>query len=138
MGLFGNSKNQMREEAVKLGLVVSTVQRELPILSRSGKFESLTTGECTRYALPRSSGTPWKLLQRDEKHGAQLSNGYLLEAQNITPQFLKQFNLTAENFPEEYFEFEGITGEVAVFWMEWGGKAQVERIYKTLLYLRDL
>jgi hypothetical protein len=139
MGWFNDLfRNKARDEALRLGLAVSEVDRELPIFERGGGFE-LLSGSCVRYALPRiSSGSTWELLQRDEGHGANLPNGYLLNSEDITSEFLDRFRPTAEEFSEEYFEFEGSASEVAVFWQEYGGAAQAARLHRALSLLRGI
>jgi hypothetical protein len=44
-------------------------------------------------------------------------------------QELKQL---AENFSEEYFEFEGTSSEVAIYWEEWGGPEKARSLYQVL------
>jgi hypothetical protein len=129
-----------RAAASQFGLAVQALERQGPVYDSRGRLESLEMTPCLRYALPRAAhqGTSWTLLQRDKTLGAQLPNGYLVEAKNITPQLLESLRPVAEEYSEEYFEFEGTQGEVAVFWVENGGKKEVERIYRTLLSLKDV
>ena len=139
MGWFSDLfSNKVRTEAIRLGLTVSEVNRDLPIFDRRNHFQSLSSGRCVRYALSRSSGSNWELLQRDAKQGAQLPNGYFLKSHSITSSFLDKLRPIAEEFSEEYFEFEGTTTEVAVFWEEWGGKEQASRVHKVLSVMKEL
>jgi hypothetical protein len=44
----------------------------------------------------------------------------------------KRLHEIAEEYDEEYFEFEGTAGEVAVYWLEWGGADKVRALHACL------
>ncbi len=138
--LFGGGRKKEREEAVRLGISVSIVERDLPQFTRGNQSCQLVRGSCVRYSLPRcraGARSAWSLLQRTERDGAQFPNGYLLqgEASDALRQVLTKL---ATEFSEEYFEFEGTATDVAIYWEEWGGASQVQRIYQVLQSLAGL
>lgn len=137
MGFFGLFKNKTREEAIRLGITVTEINREVPIFAHGNKLTSLKPYDCVAYSLPRTGGTEWKLLQRDEAHGAQLPSGYLLEGSHTTTKTLEKFKPIAEKYSEEYFEFEGTKTHVFVYWEEWGGAKMAQEIYDLLQNLKD-
>ncbi len=132
--LFGGAAQEIRESALKMGFKVEEVDRDLPIFAHRNHFHSLSRGRCVKYSLARRSnaGTRWALLQRDEAHGSQLPNGYLVTATSLTPQLIEKLRPLAVEFNEEFFEFEATDSEVSAYWEEWGGKAQVARLHKAL------
>ena len=87
---------------------------------------------------PQGARTKWVLLMRVPSLGAQLPNGFLVESDNITPALLDALRPIAEKFAEGLYEFEGVPGEVAVFWDEDDGKGELERIYKALVSLQGV
>ncbi len=132
--LSGGRHKSEREEAVRLGIGVSDVERGLPEFSRGNQSCKLVRGSCARYSFPRyGEGTraTWSLLQRTERDGAQLPNGYLLQG-DVSDRLRQALTALATEFSEEYYEFEGTTTEVSVYWEEYGGAAQVRRIHKIL------
>ena len=134
-------KNKAREAALVRGFAVTEITgRDLPIITGNDQLDSLTPGNCIRYALPRTNrgGPCWSMLQRDKKRGAQLANGYLVTGDDTSGRILDALRPVAEEYAEEYFEFEGTSSEVAVYWEESGGAADVERIYRTLSELQGL
>ena len=137
--LAGGGRKAEREEAIRLGIAVSDVERNLPHFTRANQSCQLVRGSCIRYSLPRQRGvgSAWTLLQRTERDGAQFPNGYLLqgEASDALRQFLTKL---ATEFSEEYFEFEGTPTDVAVYWKEWGGASQVQQIQHVLQSLAGL
>lgn len=138
--LFGGGCKTEREEAVQLGIAVSEVERDLPYFTRDAQSCQLGRGSCVRYSLPCSGGgthSAWALLQRTERDGAQLPNGYLLQGE-VSDALRQVLTKLATEFSEEYFEFEGTTTDVAVYWEEWGGASQVQRIHQVLQTLAGL
>ncbi len=132
--LFG-SKAKEREEAARLGLSVREVTRELPRFVENGKLVSLDRSQCVRYAMPRRvrGGPIWSLVQRTPETGANCPNGYLLTASAPLLSALEtQLREIAKAFPEELFEFEGTSDDVAVYWEEWGGAEKVQEIHEYL------
>ena len=142
MGLFGGlfkGKETLRAEAEGMGMTLTEVERLLPTVGGS-VLDSLEKGTCMRYALrrPQSAGTKWVLLMRVPSMGAQLPNGFLVESDNITPALLDALRPIAEEFGEGFYEFEGVPGEVALFWDEDGlSKGELERIYKALVSIQE-
>jgi len=129
-----------RDEAVRLGIVVRDVERDLPQFARGNRSCQLVRGACVRYSLPRQGqGTRsvWSLLQRTERDGAQLPNGYLLQGE-VSDALRQILTKLATEFSEEYFEFEGTTTDVAVYWEEWGGASEVEHVHQVLQSLAGL
>jgi len=125
-----------RRETKLRGISVLEVKREMPIFGVKQRI-SLERGDCVRYSIKRvSNKSPLKFqfLQRNEKEGAQFPNGYLLitEGGEIPSDLEIQLKKTALEFNEEFFEFEGTSEEVAVFWEEWGGSEEVKRLNKYL------
>ena len=138
MGLFstllGSAKRE-REEAKRLGIMVTEVTRQLPEFSRDGKTVTLGSGRCIRYAISRRSrqGPVWSLLQRTRAMGATFPNDYLLTTSGPMPGALEeQLRKIAEEYSEELFEFEGTANDVAVYWEEWGGPEQVRSLHAHL------
>jgi len=139
MGWLFTSKKEVRAFAQEKGFIVTDVERLLPtITGGTPQVDSLEKDTCARYAIQRgqSAGTEWSLLMRDASYGAQLPNGFLAEG-NVTPKLLEKLKPLTEEFCEGYFEFEGVKGQVAVFWDEGGGKDDVDRLYDVLQSLAD-
>ena len=129
-----------REEASRLGMTVSNVERGLPEFSRGNRSCELIRGLCARYSLPRSGESTragWSLLQRTKREGAQLPNYYLLQGE-VSDSLRQALTKVAEEFSEDYFEFEGTLTEVAVYWEEWGGASRVQDIHRILQSLAGL
>jgi hypothetical protein len=139
LGADGSGKE--RHRAQELGIMVADVERELPYFSAPDTLDELSLDACARYAVPRRAPTPriaWSLLQRTSRHGAKFPNGYLLVAdREMPPALTEQLRAIAEQYDEELFEFEGTQDEVAVFWLEWGGNQQVEKLHRSLTALAD-
>ena len=132
MGLFSSKKE--REEATRLGLTVAEVERELPEFTDDGGI-TLERDRCVRYSLPRrfKGGPGWSLLQRTVAMGATFPNQYLLESSEPLPDALtKRLREIAEEYDEEYFEFEGTANDIAVYWLEWGGAEKVRALHARL------
>lgn len=136
----GNKHKAARKEALRLGMTVSDVERNLPEFSRGNRSCRLVPGSSARYALPRhgeGARAVWSLLQRTQHEGAQLPNGYLLEG-NVSDPLREALTKLAAEFSEDYFEFEGTTTDVAVYWEEWGGASQVRHMHQVLQGLAGL
>lgn len=140
MGFFSNLSSsdsaKRREEAARLGILIKEVERDCPIFSRDMESVKLEKRTVVRYSLPRTSSdrsATWELLQRTRKLGATLPNNYLLNSSApISGQLMRELQNLAQAFDEEYFEFEGTSSEVAIYWEEWGGPEKVNSVHKVL------
>lgn len=124
-----------RVEAERLGIGVAEVEREIALFSRDGERMITRPYRCVRYSLPRRErrGRTWTLLQRHRVQGANLPNDFLLSASGPLPGGLEEQLLkVAQAHPEELFEFEASTTEVAVYWSEWGGPEKVRELHAHL------
>lgn len=134
--LFPAGSGQERQQAQTLGITVADVERELPYFSRHNHLEEVSRSFCVRYAVPRRGLEPrtmWTFLQRTKTEGAQFPNGYLLVADSELASGLhERLHEVAEEYGEEFFEFEGTGKDVAVYWLEWGGTKQVEKLNRLL------
>lgn len=135
----GQRHRAEREEANRLGITVSDVERDLPEFSHGNRSCELVRGTCARYSLPRHGGArnSWSLLQRTKNEGAQLPDDYLLQGE-VSDALRQALTKLATEFSEEYFEFEGTPTEVAVYWEEWGRAEQVKEIHRVLESLAGL
>jgi hypothetical protein len=136
----GSGHPEERGEAVRLGISVSDVERDLPEFGRGNQSCKLVRGPCVRYSLPRygeGNRSHWLLLQRTKREGAQLPNDYLLQG-DVSQKLRQALTKLAEECSEEYFEFEGTPTEVSVFWEEWGGADRVQRVHQVLQTLAGL
>lgn len=138
--LFGPRSNRVREEAVRLGVAVSELERDIPIFSRDMESVELRRGTCVCYSIPRASGkTSWQLLQRTKASGATLPSDYLLSVQGVLPEpLVNELHSVAERYSEEYFEFEATPTRVSVYWEEWGGPEKAIELHATLARLAML
>lgn len=137
--LFGSGSVAVRGEAMRLGITVTEVERDTPHFSRDMKSMELKKGTCVRYSYPRQGPKPhtaWALLQRTKTLGATLPNDYLLNSSSPLPSgFMSELRAVAEEYSEEYFEFEGTSSEVAVYWEEWGGPEKAKSLHSLLTRL---
>ena len=121
-----------RREALRLGIRVEEVTRDIPLFSSDGARMIFSPYRCVRYSLPRRgrNGRTWSLVQRTAALGATLPNDYLLHASVTLPGGLEeQLRRVAEDYSEELFEFEATDTEVTVYWSEWGGADKVRRLH---------
>ena len=138
--LRANPNGPERKEAVRLGITVSDIERDLPHFTRGSQSCELIRGSCVRYSLPRSGARTrsiWSLLQRTQRDGAQLPNGYLLQGE-ISDALRQVLTKLATEFSEDYFEFEGTVSDAAVYWEERGGASRVQQIHQVLQSLAGL
>lgn len=136
----GNSNGSERKEALRLGIAVSDVERDMPQFTQGNQSCELVRGSCARYSLPRQGGgtrSIWSLLQRTRRDGAQLANGYLLQGE-VSDALRQDLTKLATEFSEDYFEFEGTTTDVGVYWEERGGASQVQQLHEILQRLAGL
>jgi hypothetical protein len=133
--LFGSLLQQERKEALRLGITVSDVTRDIPFFSRDGTRMIFQPYRCVRYALARRErkGRTWTLLQRTQALGANLPNGFLLSASGPLPAGLEeQLRKVAAAYAENLFEFEGTPTAVELYWTEWGGAEKVRELHMHL------
>ena len=132
--ILGRRKNAARIEAIKLGITVDVVIRECPFFNRNNSKVSLEACQCTKYTVQRQlRGEPadWFFLQRTPNEGAQYAHGWLFISAAGRPSVALERELTkiAEEWEDEFLEFEGTPTEVSAFWDEWGSRAIVARIH---------
>ena len=135
--LFGSRRAKLRDEAARLGISVSSVERDRPYFSLDMKSVELKRGAVARYSLPRKNSAPaWELLQRTEADGATFPNNYLLKSNEDCPEALtNELRIQAEEHDEDFYEFEGTSSDVAVYWEEWGGADKAKAIHRILVRL---
>jgi len=127
MSIFGSGAKEARSEALRRGVRVEALERDVPIYqSHSSRFSHVERRECIRYSVPRQdSGRPnrWSFLQRDAASGAQYDNGWRFESPEGPPGAFLEDVLTriARKWSEEYLEFEADSTSVHAYWAEWGG-----------------
>jgi hypothetical protein len=140
--LFSSDSAQTREEAARLGILIKEVERDCPIFSRDMESVRLERATAVRYSVPRTGvdrSTTWELLQRTKALGAALPNNYLLKSSGqLSDPLTRELTTIAQDFDEEYFEFEGSSSEVAVYWEEWGGPDKVQSLHQVLKRLAAL
>lgn len=134
--LFSSDSAKTREEATRLGILIKEVERDCPVFSRDMESLRLERGTAVRYSVPRTNAdrsTTWELLQRTKALGAALPNNYLLKSSGpLSEPLTRELTTVAQDFDEEYFEFEGTSSEVAVYWEEWGGPDKVQSLHQVL------
>jgi hypothetical protein len=134
--LFSSNAARCRAEASRLGMHVAEVKRDCPVFARDMESMELKRRTVARYSLLRraSPACPgWELLQRTTSMGASLPNAYLVTSSAPLPERLMQeLSEVAQAFSEEFFEFEGTSSDVAVFWEEWGGPGKVQSLHQVL------
>jgi hypothetical protein len=132
MRLLSQLLGRERREALRLGIAVAEVTRDIPAFSGDGSKMIFEPYRCVRYSLPRRErkGRTWTLVQRTRSLGANLPNDYLLTASGPLAAGLEEkLRKVAEDYATELFEFEGTATEVAVYWTEWGGADKVRRLH---------
>ena len=138
--LFSFRKDQARAEAIRLGIAVSEVWRDLPFFSRGNHSVTVNPGSCVRYAIKRRPGrqpAEWSFLQRTRREGAQYPNNWFFVSRYGDPPDTLGHVLTkiAHEWDGELLEFEALPGEISAFWSEWGGREVAATVAQ---YLRDL
>ena len=146
-------KKATREEALRLGLLVEDVERDLPISFSNNQPIRFKRHKCVRYSLRKArTDTPrWSFLQRVEVKGIhyldpenwQTIKGVVepeiwklaVENGDVPDVVKKVLTQIASAWTEEYLEFEGTPTEVSAYWEEWGGPQQARIIYT---YLQEI
>jgi hypothetical protein len=129
-----------RKEALRLGITVKDVERDLPEFTRGNRSCRLVRGTCVQYSLPRApqnSPTAWSILQRTIADGAQLPNGYLLRG-DVSEPLRQTLSSLAMEFSEDLYEFEGTSDDVSLFWEEYGGAPHVRHLHGVLKKLATM
>ena len=125
--MFSSGAKEARAEALRRGVLVEALGREVPIYhSHSSGFSHLERQECIRYSVARHASEPptrWSFLQRDKVNGAQYENGWLFKSAEGQPAAGLEAVLIgiASEWTEEYLEFEADPTSVHAYWGEWGG-----------------
>ncbi len=142
MGIFSklSGGESARAEALRLGLKVTQGERDVPHFDGKNRLGGLSRWRCVEYSLrrePAEGPAYWSFLQRTKDQGAQYSNGWLFSsAEGPAPMPLDQLlKRIADEWVEEYLEFEATPVSVSAFWEEWGGAKTARRLYETLLEL---
>jgi hypothetical protein len=138
--LFNLRKDETRAEAIRLGIAVSEVQRDLPFFSRGNHSVKVELDSCVRYAMKRRPGrqpAEWAFLQRTPKEGAQYPNNWLFVSRYGDPPDTlgRVLQKIAHEWDGELLEFEASLAEISAFWSEWGGREKAATIAQ---YLREL
>ncbi len=138
--LFSLRKDETRAVAIRLGIAVSEVRRDLPFFGRGNHSVTVEPGSCIRYSVTRRAGrqpAAWSFLQRTRKEGAQYPNNWLFVSPGgDPPETLRRIlEKIAHEWSEELLEFEASASEVSAFWEEWGGRDLASRLFQ---YLREL
>lgn len=137
--LFKSGKIEARAEAIRLGIAVEEIERELPVFDDCNTVH-LERDWCVRYSVERQPGrlpAEWSFLQRTKNEGAQYPHGWLFVSPLGAPSpGLEQVLVRiADEWTEELLEFESTSSEVSAFWEEWGGCSMVTKIHD---YLQQL
>ena len=122
-------------------MTVSEIERDVPVFSRDMKTLVLKQGTVARYSIPRpsSSVNNRELLQRLPSHGANMPDSYSLGSSGVLPNALSiELRKISEEYDGEYFEFEGTSLDVAVYWEEWGGAEKIASLHSQLKRLAVL
>lgn len=126
-------------EALRRGVTVSRVERELPIFRGNNTLESLTRGECVRYSIPRSGGrspSQWSFLQRGKGTDGYPNGWQFLSDAGPPSTGLKEILMKiAVEWTEEFLEFDADPNRVSAYWEEWGGEKQAAKV---IGYLENL
>lgn len=141
MGIFSRlfgPKASPTDEAIKRGITVTDVERDIPHFSRNNADVTLEHGTCTRYSIARQGNAPatWTMLQRtdiDANVPQTYAIGYyvLTVSGTLPAGMFDVLQELAAEFPEDFFEFEGTATEVAVFWDEFSAE-EVQRLHDVL------
>ena len=123
---------EARDHAIKTGLIVEKVQREVPFFTSNFRKpelkRELATTYCLRHAVTKAAR--WSFLQRETRDGAKFPHGWelVIEHGKISQELEKALMDIAEEWDEEYLEFEFYPDRVCACWEEWGGAKQAKRV----------
>ncbi len=140
--IFDLGKTTARQEAIRLGISIEEVERDLPFFHRNGALDRIERGQCVKDTVKRKRGAlplTWSFVQRDRKNGAQYPNGWMFVSADGSPPATLEgvLNKIATDWDEELLEFEATESEVSAFWEEWGGIKEVNRIFNFLQELAE-
>ena len=131
------NEDGIHDYALKRGVRIDEVERDLPYVSRSHDKLTLRRGRCSRYAIPRSGNAApetWAFLMRTKKDGAQFPHGYLFHSAGGEPpaEMAKLLTKIARDSDQEYLEIEATRSELFAYWDAWGGEKQFDRLLGVL------
>jgi hypothetical protein len=134
------SEKAARRQAVKLGLSVTEVERDMPCVAKGAKNAAPAPTTLAKYAIPRTpAGKPadWSFLRRTQGSGVAYNHGWLFNCAQGQPSEAMAATLRAiaAQARDECLEFEAAGAEVCAYWKEWGGAEHAESIH---LWLKEL
>jgi energy-coupling factor transporter transmembrane protein EcfT len=134
------SEKAARRYAVKQGLAVTEVERDMPCAAKGAKTAALAATSMAKYAFPRKPvGKPadWSFLRRTQGSGVAYDHGWLFTCAEGQPSEAMAATLRAisAHARDECLEFEAAGTEVCAYWKEWGGAEHAEDIH---LWLQEL
>jgi hypothetical protein len=127
---------EARAEALRRGLTVTEVEREVALSRDRGRSWRLEPAHCVRYFLPHA-GAPqlrWSLLLRPGTDDGTLAPHWTLSGSpaSLPPALRDVLYRIASAGTEEYLEFEGDTDGVSAYWDEWGGATMAAQVHHRL------
>lgn len=134
------SEKAARRQALKLGLSVTDVERDMPCTARDRKTATLTATSLARYSIPRTPAVKpadWSFLRRTQGSGVTYDHGWLFRCAQGQPSeaLAATLRAIAAQARGECLEFEAAGIEVCAYWKEWGGAEHAESIH---LWLKEL
>lgn len=117
------------------GFTAEQVERETPVLNNDMTFDSFIKETVMKYSLQRPGGPygDWQLLQKFPKEGG-LPNGFVLVAKDPPPQLTRALAPLAEEYGDDYYEFERSGDTVSVYCWK-AGKSKLKKLSETLTAL---
>ncbi len=109
-------KDTAKEAAKELGFQTEEVERDGPIIE-NGEFAGLKREKYKKYSLarPRALYGNWALLQRFPKQDSGLPNGFVVQAPDGTTDLLDRLRPLAEQYGDDFYEFERNGNIISVF-----------------------
>jgi hypothetical protein len=132
-------QTKVREEAIKRGIKVEDVERNLPVFSDSNRIRKYGNFRCVKYSMARHYGAQpknWSFLQRTKKEGAQYDNGWLYQSEyEPTPNLQQALKKIASEWDQDLLELESNESEISAYCDELSGMKEFLRVYS---YLSEL